>query len=231
MENHHFKWENPLYVAIFNSFFYVYQAGYPQQTMTCEFTRCLHGPHGPHALRSGHHPQRLEEWNLVPGAAWGCSNSWSKSYQECFATYTSIHTWHCFRNEHETRCACVNGGHSVVTAVFLEVGETPGAYERPKPAKLVLDLPWSKSSPPWKAQVKIGKTCMATTRTLKIVLLAFPWFFVIFQSNSYCKSTCDTLWLLLISHSYGKSPLFIDKSSIITWHISHHPMILPCNSN
>ena len=106
--------------------------------MTCEFTRCLHGPHGPHALRSGHHPQRLEERNLVPGAAWGCSNSWSKSYQECFATYTSIHTWHCFRNEHETRCACVNGGHSVVTAVFLEVGETPSAYERPKPAEFGL---------------------------------------------------------------------------------------------
>ena len=28
MENHHFYWVNPLYMAIFNSFLYVYQAGY-----------------------------------------------------------------------------------------------------------------------------------------------------------------------------------------------------------
>ena len=27
MENHHFWWVNPLYMAMFNSFFYVYQAG------------------------------------------------------------------------------------------------------------------------------------------------------------------------------------------------------------
>ena len=192
--------------------------------MTCEFTRCLHGPHGPHALRSGHHPQRLEERNLVPGAAWGCSNSWSKSYQECFATYTSIHTWHCFRNEHETRCACVNGGHSVVTAVFLEVGENTKRLRKTKTCGV-----WSWIFPDQsphrleRHRSKLARHVWQLHTPWRLSYLHSHDFLWYFNRTATVNQLATPLWLLLISHSYGKSPLFIDKSSsIITYIPSSH---------